>query len=113
MCKKQLSGLSLSLVLMLSCMTVPQHGSKPNSPVLPGAAQQAAYLPLFQGKKVALVVNPTSCVGARHLVDVLLDQGISVQKVFSPEHGFRGDSVAEKLIDDAIDPITGLPIISL
>jgi uncharacterized protein YbbC (DUF1343 family) len=111
MYKKQLSW--LPLLLMLSCMTVPQSGSKPNSLVLPGATQLPAYLPLLHGKKVALVVNPTSCVGARHLMDVLLDQGIAVKKVFAPEHGFRGDSGAGKLISDAVDPTTGVPIISL
>jgi uncharacterized protein YbbC (DUF1343 family) len=113
MYKKQLSGLPLLLLLMLSCMATPQHGSQPNRPILLGAAQQAAYLPLLQGKKVALVVNPASCVGARHLVDVLLDQGIAVKKVFAPEHGFRGDSGAGELIGDAVDSATGVPIISL
>jgi uncharacterized protein YbbC (DUF1343 family) len=98
---------------MLSCIAVLQHRSKPSSPVLPGATQLPAYLPLLQGKKVAVVANPTSCVGARHLVDVLLDKGITVKKVFAPEHGFRGDNEAGKLIADAVDPVTRLPIISL
>ena len=113
MYKKQLSGRFLFLLLMLSCMTIPQHGSEPKRPILLGAAQQAAYLPLLQGKKVALVVNPASCVGVRHLVDVLLDQGIAVKKVFAPEHGFRGDSGAGELIVDAVDAVTGVSIISL
>ncbi|HAN49434.1 MAG TPA: DUF1343 domain-containing protein, partial [Amoebophilaceae bacterium] len=50
MCKKQLLGLSLSLLLMLSCMSVPQRGLVS---VLPGATQLTVYLPLLQGKKVA------------------------------------------------------------
>lgn len=102
--------LSLFLLHVLSCRTVSPCRS---SPVLPGAAQLAAYLPLLQGKKVALVVNAASCVGARHLVDVLRDEGVTVQKIFAPEHGFRGDHGAEKWIDDAIEPSTGLPIVSL
>jgi len=110
MCKKQLLGLSLSLLLMLSCMSVPQRGLVS---VLPGATQLTVYLPLLQGKKVALVVNSTLCVGARHLVDVLLGQGIAVQKVFAPEHGFRGDHGADLSIADAIDSTTGVPIVSL
>jgi hypothetical protein len=63
---------------MLSCMAVPQSGSKPDRPVLSGATQLPAYLPLLQGKKVALAVNLTSCVGAKRLVAVLLDKGIAV-----------------------------------
>jgi uncharacterized protein YbbC (DUF1343 family) len=113
MYKKRLSGLFVPLLLMLSCMTVPQRGSSPGCLVLPGATQLAAYLPLLQGKKVALVVNATSCVGPKHLVNVLLDAGIAVQKVLAPEHGFRGDHGAGKFIDDTVDPSTRLPIISL
>ena len=103
----------LSLLFILSCIHAPQRGSQRNSSVLPGATQQAAYLPLLQGKRVALVVNNTSCVGESHLVDILLDAGIAAQKVFAPEHGFRGDSGAGEFIVDAVDSATGLPIVSL
>jgi uncharacterized protein YbbC (DUF1343 family) len=48
-----------------------------------------------------------------HLVDSLLSLGIHVIKVFSPEHGFRGEADAGAKIEDGIDIKTGLPIISL
>jgi uncharacterized protein YbbC (DUF1343 family) len=102
-----------SLWFMLSCIHPPQREPQPTGPVLPGATQQAAYLPLLQGKRVALVVNQTSCVGEDHLVDLFLCAGIAVQKVLVPEHGFRGDGEAGELIVDGVDSATGLPIISL
>jgi len=108
MYKKQF--LSLLLLHMLSGMAVlPRRAT----PVLPGAARLATYLPLLQGKKVALVVNATSCVHGKHLVDSLRDEGITIQKILAPEHGFRGDHGAGKWVDDAVDPGTGLPIVSL
>ena len=101
------------LLFVFSCLSVPQRSSTSNGPVLPGAIQQATYLPLLQGKKVALVVNSTSYVGATHLVDVLLAQDIDVRKIFVPEHGFRGDHGAGEWVNDAVDPSTGLPLIAL
>ena len=50
-----------------------------------------------------MVANQTSLVRGEHLVDVLLNEGIQVQKVFSPEHGFRGKNDAgEKVKDNLI-----------
>ena len=84
-----------------------------------GAAQLPEYLPLLKGKKIGLIVNQTSVLppnstGVRvHLVDALLAQGMNVQKVFAPEHGFRGNKGAGEKITDNIDTATGLPILSL
>ena len=50
------------------------------------------YLPLIQGKGIAIVTNHTSVVDEQHLVDTLLLRGISkshLLKVFVPEHGFH------------------------
>lgn len=78
-----------------------------------GAERLPAYLPLIKDKRVALVVNQSAQVKGQHLLDVLLAQQVSVQKVFSPEHGFRGEQDAGAKINDQIDDKTGLPIISL
>lgn len=67
----------------------------------------------LDGKRVAVVGNQTSVVEGIHLVDTLLAKGISVTKIFCPEHGFRGTAAAGAHIDNGIDPKTGLPIISL
>lgn len=68
---------------------------------------------LRHGRKVAVVANQTSLIGTTHLVDSLLNAGIFVVKVFTPEHGFRGSAEAGAAINNEIDAKTGLPIISL
>lgn len=103
-------------------------------PILVGANQTATYLPILEGKKIALVSNQTSVVfrtsfyekhlrpaGATideaslyvHLADTLLSNNIDLIKVFAPEHGFRGKADAGELVDDGKDIKTGLPVISL
>jgi uncharacterized protein YbbC (DUF1343 family) len=78
-----------------------------------GAEQMASYLPLLQGKRVGLVVNQTSTIGTTHLVDSLKKLGVSIQKVFAPEHGFRGDHSAGAVIKNGFDLQSGLPVVSL
>lgn len=48
-----------------------------------------------------------------HLVDSLVNLKVNVIKVFSPEHGFRGQADAAEHVADGVDTRTGLPIISL
>ncbi|GAI95598.1 unnamed protein product, partial [marine sediment metagenome] len=62
--------------------------------VITGAARTGEYLPLLNGKKVAVVANQTSMIGETHLVDSLLSMGINIKRIFSPEHGFRGTADA-------------------
>lgn len=78
-----------------------------------GAEQINKYLPAIKNKRVALVVNQTSLVGQTHLLDTLIASKINIQKVFSPEHGFRGDADAGALINNSRDKNTGIEIISL
>jgi len=68
---------------------------------------------MLQGKRVAIVANHTATIDDVHLVDSLVRAGIEVKKVFSPEHGFRGIAEAGQKVDDAIDLVTGLPVLSL
>ncbi len=81
--------------------------------ILPGAEQPEKYLPVIKNKKVGLVVNHTSLVGNVHLADFLLSEKIRVEKIFAPEHGFRGDASAGEEIKDGIDVKTGIPVLSL
>jgi len=95
-----------------------------------GADRMEEYLPLLQNKKVGVVANQTSMVQLNseahfengvnekielqlHLVDYLKNQEVNIQKVFSPEHGFRGKADAGEVVKDGIDTKTGLPIVSL
>ena len=83
------------------------------SRLMVGAEQFDRYLPQLKGKSVGLVVNHTAMVGGTHLADTLRSLGISVKKVFAPEHGFRGSAADGETVKDGIDTKTGLPIVSL
>lgn len=81
--------------------------------VRPGAWQVENYLPGLRGKAIGMVVNHTSVIGNTHTVDSLLSRGVEIRKIFSPEHGFRGNADAGAHISDEKDPDTGIPIVSL
>jgi uncharacterized protein YbbC (DUF1343 family) len=78
-----------------------------------GAEQTDRYLPLLKGKRVAIMANQTSVIGKTHLVDSLKTLGVKIVKVFGPEHGFRGNASAGAKVADEIDPVSGIPVISL
>jgi uncharacterized protein YbbC (DUF1343 family) len=80
---------------------------------LPGACQIELYRNILEGKVVAVVANQTSMVGQTHLVDNLLNIGINIKVIFSPEHGFRNMADAGETIGDGKDQKTGVPLISL
>lgn len=78
-----------------------------------GAEQTHLYVAKLKGKKVAVVANNTSYIKKTHLVDSMLSLGVQVVRVFSPEHGFRGDQDAGAKVRNDIDQKTQLPIVSL
>ena len=81
--------------------------------IQPGAANTNAYIHLLKGKQVAVFANQTSMVGEKHLVDILLENKITVKKIFGPEHGFRGVADAGEKVGNYMDAKTGIPVISL
>ncbi len=107
------------------------------APIVTGAENIEAYRQLLSGKKIGIVTNQTGIVniaaktgGVKNgkgevvgefkgkpetlsVVDYLLGQKIDVQKIYAPEHGFRGTADAGELVKDGKDTQTGLPIISL
>ena len=74
-----------------------------------GADQLDQYLPLLQGQSVAIFANPTSVIGNTHLVDTLIKRGVHIRKIFSPEHGFRGDADAGAKVGNQTTPARGFP----
>ena len=86
---------------------------KPVFPILPGANQTEAYLPLLKGKRVGVFANQTSAIGNTHLVDSLQHLGITITKVFAPEHGFRGTADAGETVGSYTDRATGIQVVSL
>jgi uncharacterized protein YbbC (DUF1343 family) len=111
----------LASIMWLQCSHRPASADKTETttdsdqrPALTlGAEQLDLLLPKLNGKNVGLVVNHTSVIGKTHLTDTLLTLGVSVKKVFAPEHGFRGAAADGEKINDGTDAKTGLPIISL
>lgn len=102
-----------TLKYWLSALLICLFGFAASAGVTVGAARTAEYLPLLKGKRVALFSNHTGMVGDRHTVDIMLDNGIDVVTLFSPEHGFRGTADAGEHVASGIDGPTGLPIASL
>jgi uncharacterized protein YbbC (DUF1343 family) len=78
-----------------------------------GASNTEVYFGKLKDKRVAVVANPTSVVGNRHLVDTLIASGIHVVKIFAPEHGFRGEAGNGDHVGNGFDKKTKLPIFSL
>ncbi len=110
-------------LISLSCheVSINKHRNLPSKnekspmglPIYTGADQIDLYLPLIKGARVGLLVNQTSMTGGKHLVDVLLENGIQVSKIFAPEHGFRGEADAGANIQDDKDKATGISIVSI
>ena len=86
------------------------------APVVVGAERTSEYLPLLKGNRIALLSNQTGVVGAKHdkhTLDLMLELGLNVTTIFSPEHGFRGKADAGEHVSSSVDEKTGIPIASL
>ena len=89
----------------------------PTKQILCGADQIDIILKKTTGKRTAVFVNHTAVLGSKtngiHLVDTLKRAGVNLVRIFSPEHGFRGDADAGEDVANSVDPRSGVPIISL
>jgi len=102
-----------TIKILLAGILICLAGLAASADVIVGAARTGEYFPLLKGKRVALFSNHTGMVGDRHTVDIMLEGGIKVVTLFSPEHGFRGTADAGEHVASGIDGPTGLPIASL
>ena len=63
--------------------------------IIQGAERVDYYLNKLDDRKIAIIANNTSVIktskGSTHIIDTLVSRGISINKIFSPEHGFLGD----------------------
>ena len=91
--------------------TVQANPNKKN--ILTGADQVEKYLPYLKGKRVGMLVNQTSLIGNKSIVDSLLALKVNIKTIFGPEHGFRANASNGAVVADEIDQKTGIPIISL
>lgn len=81
--------------------------------IILGAESFSSYLPLLKNKRVGIVANHSTTINSVHLIDSLVALNVNITKIYSPEHGFRGDGDAGELIESHFDTKTGLPVISL
>ncbi|WP_345952601.1 DUF1343 domain-containing protein [Mucilaginibacter sp. PAMB04168] len=81
----------------------------------PAANETQLYLSYLKGKKIGMVVNPTSIIGAKKiaLVDSLVKVGIQITKIYGPEHGFRGNASDGATVSNEVDAKTKIPVVSL
>jgi uncharacterized protein YbbC (DUF1343 family) len=101
------------LLMTLMFFFTTSWGQLVQLPITPGADRTELYVPSLQNKKVGIVANHASLINKTHLLDSLINLGINVVRIFSPEHGFRGKADAGEHLSNDIDRNTGIPIISL
>ena len=99
----------LTILFLIVCFAVFSQ----QNPVITGAEQTKAYLPILKNKRVALFSNHTGMVGNKHTLDILLENKINIVAIFSPEHGFRGNADAGEHVSSSVDEKTGVSILSL
>lgn len=103
---------------------------KTTNKIIVGAGSVNEYKYLISDKRIGIVANHTSVIfkstinsktkalakdynDYTHLVDSLLKLNIEVKKIFTPEHGYKGEKPNGANISDDVDKETGLEIISL
>ena len=83
--------------------------------IIQGAERIDFYFNKLNDKKIAIIANNTSVIktskGSTHIIDTLIARGLSVSKIFSPEHGFLGDKDDGEKFEDAY--YNNIEIISL
>ena len=83
--------------------------------IIQGAERVDYYFNKLNDKKIAIIANNTSVIktskGSTHIIDTLIARGLSINKIFSPEHGFLGDKDDGEKFEDAF--YKNIEIISL
>ncbi|MBL6877705.1 MAG: DUF1343 domain-containing protein [Flavobacteriaceae bacterium] len=104
--------------------------NKTTNKIIVGAERINEYKSLITAKKIGIVANHTSVIfkssnkskskllaneyiDYTHIVDSLLKLNIEIKKIFTPEHGYKGEKPNGANISDDVDKKTGLEIISL
>ena len=93
----------------------PEAQSAAPAPVRPGIdVLLSDSMELVRGRRVGLVTNQAG-VDSHGTSDVkrLMEAGVRVVALFSPEHGFRGAADPGAPVASSVDSATGLPIYSL
>jgi uncharacterized protein YbbC (DUF1343 family) len=108
-----MKSISVFILWLFFCPRI--AGAQQTVGILTGADQTQLYVPYLKGKHIGMVINPTSVIGKNltSSVDSLVKRGVDIKKLFGPEHGFRGSASDGAIVNDSVDPKTGIPVISL
>lgn len=96
--------------------TAAESGPEAAAEVLPGVEVLVRdFAEQIAGMRVAILTNPTGVT--RELVSTIDAvrgiPGVEVVRLFSPEHGLRGQHYAGDKVNENRDPVSGLPVMSL
>ena len=68
----------------------------------------------LKGQRVGFCCNHTSVdANMRHGIDLLIERGVDISRLFGPEHGVRATAQDMEGVDETRDPVTGVPTLSL
>ncbi len=68
----------------------------------------------LKGARVGLCCNHTAVdPSLRHAIDRMMEAGVELVRLFGPEHGVRATAQDMIGVDEVLDPVTGLPVVSL
>ncbi|MBR3589967.1 MAG: DUF1343 domain-containing protein, partial [Alistipes sp.] len=88
------------LVVLLCCLSASATAQE----VMVGATDTESYMPLVEGKRVAILANHTAMYSSEvHIVDMMHREGVNIVGIFSPEHGFRGSVEAGEKVKNSVD----------
>ena len=104
--------------LSISVFSFGTDHKRNKSSVIVGANQISEYQNIIKNKRIGVIANHTSVIFKNngeytHLIDSLISLNYQIEKIFAPEHGFRGTEPNGENINDGIDEKSGLKIISL
>gem|GEM_PF-4974040 len=90
-----INNFSVLFVLFLLKVSYAQTGFKAGDEVL------LDNLNLLKGKRIALITNKSAVLTSGvHITRALISNGINIQKIFTPEHGFSGNDIASATEQD-------------
>ena len=78
------------IYLLFYFLSIQLFGFQNNKPVVVGAERMLEYEKIISNKSIGLLVNQTSMVKNKHLIDTLVNLGFEINKIFTPEYGFKG-----------------------
>ena len=121
---KKLFLITAAYIISFKCLSYNTNiiDNKTTNKIVVGAERTSEYIFLLKDKRVGIVANQTSVISKSsvsphfnytHIVDSLINSDINIIKIFTPEHGYKGQKPNGANIKDEVDKNTGLEIISL